>query len=268
MTLAGVYRSASGLTDEAADRLRHRASPLRRKARQGVRLLGRQAELESLRLAARGQAVPTPSVLRCHVTSVRRHSTHALTCRQLKIMMVDMNTSNTVIAKALTFDGKRVNLWSDGVVTFAFSGITGVGAARDPAKVTANLRAGWWIMGDACLYTSEEIGAVITAARKLAARDPSANPGDFRAFVEKALNPEYVVRPVWTTIEADRDGNPRVQCWRLPRIFWPGLAIWRDGAVYSIWCEVGRTGTFGPTGVTFRNLRELTAHLETIKAVA
>lgn len=62
-------------------------------------------------------------------------------------------------------------------------------------------------------------------------------------------------------IEADRDGNPRVRCWRLPRLRWPGLAVWNDGSAYSIWREVGRTGTYAPTGIAFSNLADLSAHL-------
>jgi len=86
------------------------------------------------------------------------------------------------IAKSFTADGKKLLLWADGLVTFGFGfRVPGVGASKAPAAQAADLAAGWWLMGDACLYEASEAARVLKAARKLARSNPNARPGDFRA---------------------------------------------------------------------------------------
>ena len=83
-------------------------------------------------------------------------------------------------------------------------------------------------------------------------------------MMRERLHRGATVRPVWTTLETDRDGKPTVQCWKLPRLRWPGLAVWREKGRYSVWSEIGRSGSYSPSGLSFANLRELTRYLETV----
>ena len=54
----------------------------------------------------------------------------------------------TRLARRALADGKAVILWDDGVVTFAFGfAIRGVGRAREPWAIEADLLAGWAFMG-------------------------------------------------------------------------------------------------------------------------
>lgn len=90
------------------------------------------------------------------------------------------------IAKSRTADNKTLLLWEDGLVTFGFGfRITGIGASKNPDAKAANLAAGWWLMGDACLYDAAEAANIIKVARKLARSNPSARPGDFRALLRQ-----------------------------------------------------------------------------------
>lgn len=94
------------------------------------------------------------------------------------------------IARATTDDGKTLLLFADGMVTFGMGyAIPGIGASKDAEVTRANLAAGWWLISDACLYTSAEVSKALKAARKLARVELSATPGAFREAAERALKP-------------------------------------------------------------------------------
>lgn len=166
------------------------------------------------------------------------------------------------IASRRTAQGHTVLLWPDGEITWRLGTyIKGSPRARGPEQVARALVAGWLVMGDVELYDDDEVPALVAAARWAAERD--GLPGTMRARLRDAERP--VLRPHWVTLEADRDGRPRLQVWRLPRLAWPGLAVWRENGRYELVSQIGRTDSYSSTGIAFRNLRELGAHLETIR---
>lgn len=81
--------------------------------------------------------------------------------------MILATTKPEVVSTRTTFDGKIVELWSDGAMTFG-SGqwVKGAGAARCPEKRAANLRAGFAVMGNVCVLTVAELPAAVASARK------------------------------------------------------------------------------------------------------
>lgn len=113
-------------------------------------------------------------------------------------------------------------------------------------------------MGDIELYNDDEVPALIAAARWTAKR--SGDPGMMRLRLHQSQR----VVPVWTTVEADRDGTPKVQVWRLPRLRWPGLSVWREAGKYSVWAQCSRSDTYTPTGCEFSTLRELSEYLHSV----
>jgi len=74
-----------------------------------------------------------------------------------------VDTTHTRIAVRKTYDGKRVELWSDGVVIIG-NGTFGYSRSR---KV--GLDAGWLVMGDVCLYTLDEVLPLCAAAKRAVA---------------------------------------------------------------------------------------------------
>lgn len=163
------------------------------------------------------------------------------------------------IAMKRTSDGVIVHLWPDGAITWAL-GVYIKGSPRprtDEAREIA-LRAGWLVMGEVEIYDASEVPDLIAAARWTAAR--GGNPGMLRA----RLHAPARLMPYWVTIETDRSGAPVVQTWRLPRMRWPGLVVWREHSEYSVLREIGRTGTHNTTGFKARNLKDLRVVLEKI----
>ncbi len=115
---------------------------------------------------------------------------------------------------------------------------------------------------------------LIEAARKVVrraiARGVQANPGDVRAELFR----KAPLKPHWTTLEADRDGNPTLRVWRLPRLSHPGLAVWdtprnASRGRYEVMTEVRAGGlgqrsegvTYATTGIRFRDLEKLSQYL-------
>jgi hypothetical protein len=91
-----------------------------------------------------------------------------------------MSTTNKaeVIASRKTFDGKTVELWSDGAVTVG-NGMTvrfvkGAGTARTPETRAANVRAGFAVIGNACVLTADELPKAVAAARRAETAGKSA----------------------------------------------------------------------------------------------
>jgi len=85
--------------------------------------------------------------------------------------MITTTSKPEVIATRTTFDGKRVELWSDGMVTSATGQlIKGAGAAHCKVKQAANVRAGFKVFGNVCVFTIDELPQAISAARKAESR--------------------------------------------------------------------------------------------------
>lgn len=173
----------------------------------------------------------------------------------------NMKPTTSVIARRRTAQDSIVCLWSDGSLTWALGRyIKGSPCARTAAQVSVALAAGWLVLGDIDLYNDDELEGLVRAARWTAAR--GGDPGDMR----ERLHGIKPLRPAWVTLETDRDGKPVEQCWRLPRVFWAGLAVFRRAGRYSIWSEIQRTGSFSPTGMEFNNLVDLSAYLLEVRA--
>ena len=93
-----------------------------------------------------------------------------------------MSTETTIIARAKLIDGKSVQLWSDGLVTFAFGfKMRGIGSAQEEWAIKADLAAGWAFMGEAGLFTAAEAPKAIRNIRK-AFRDPFHGRPGFTGF--------------------------------------------------------------------------------------
>ena len=176
-------------------------------------------------------------------------------------------TNTTIIARRQSADDKTVALWSDGAITGGLGiYIKGSPCARTEAACIEALAAGWLVMGDVCLYDFDEVPSLIAAARKIARA--GGDPGDMR----RALAARATLRPTWSVLETDRDGNPTLRVWRLPRVSHPGLAIWDDarggGGRYQVMAEIQRSGTFTPTGVRYHTLAEVAAYLDATSMLA
>jgi hypothetical protein len=97
------------------------------------------------------------------------------------------NADHHVIKNANTADGKRVSLWSDGMVTGLFGHrLSGIPARRgkDEAAVQRNLKAGHLLLGDVELYDVSEIGDLYAAAERAAKID--GQPGTMRLLYGNA----------------------------------------------------------------------------------
>lgn len=165
------------------------------------------------------------------------------------------------VAHRRTADGVVVVLWDDGAVT-GLMGLRLVGVPvvrpRTEAALSVARSAGWMFLGEVEIYDADEIGSLYAACRWAAEHGLSI--GDARARLAGA----HSVRPSWTILSADRDGNPKERVWQLPRLRWPGLAVW-DTCNAALRYEVmdrDRHGTCTTTGFKFATLAELAAHLE------
>ncbi len=180
------------------------------------------------------------------------------------------NETDHEIARRETADGVTVYLWSDGAVTgrmgFALRGVTLV-RPKTAEAIRRERAAGWMLMGDVCLYDLDEVGALYDACRWAARRGLGVAGARERLVNSKGPR----VTPHWEVYQTDRDGNPRVRVWRLPRIAWHGLAVWDEVAPghsrgrYLV-CTVDRDGVAESTGMYFSNLRDLAAYLDEVRA--
>jgi hypothetical protein len=160
-----------------------------------------------------------------------------------------------VIAKRQTADHKTVMLWSDGGLTTGMHGHI-VRPGRTPETIEARRDAGWLVMGWVELYRYEEVPELFEAALW------AVRCGKGSAEMRARMAAPPVLRWVWTTLHADRNGKPTLQVCVLPRLRWPGLAVWRERGKYSVCQEMGhKTGTYAPLGIEFTNLAGLTAYL-------
>lgn len=170
-----------------------------------------------------------------------------------------------IIARRQTADGIGVVVWSDGAITGRLgSALSGVPVVRPrSADAVATSRAvGWMFADEVCLYDADEAGALLDACRWAVTRGLSVT-GARRRFADAA---RPTVRPVWQVIATDRDGNPRERVWRLPRLRWPGLAVFDIGSAahrYQVW-TVDRKDVCEPTGVHFATLGEIAGYLHSL----
>lgn len=173
------------------------------------------------------------------------------------------NTKPHHVAQRLTADGIAVVLWCDGAVTgrlgYALPGVTVVRPSA--AKVEAARAAGRLLLGEVELYDLSEVPALYAACRWAAER--GQGPGAVRARLETVSRP--TVAPAWEVLRADRDGNPTERVWRLPRIRWPGLAVFdacSSTQRYQLMrIDRAERDTCYPTGFKFSTLAALAAHL-------
>ena len=93
-----------------------------------------------------------------------------------------------------------------------------------------------------------------------------------RARLRQLATP--TIRPTWDVVSADRDGRPTERVWRLPRLRWPGLAVFdfpNRAERYEVF-NVHRGDRRAPsdyattTGCRFATLADLAAHLHSIPA--
>lgn len=173
------------------------------------------------------------------------------------------------VAQRLTADGIAVVLWSDGPVTgrmgFALDGVPVARPATNEAREAA-LAAGWLLLGEVALYDYADLGALYAACRWAA--DRGRGPGAVRERLAALSSPR--LRPVWEVYQTDRDGRPTVRVWRLPRVRWPGLAVWdhvsvgAQGARYELF-HVDRDNVGTRTGFRFSRLADLARHLHEVQ---
>lgn len=169
-----------------------------------------------------------------------------------------------VIATRETAEGHSIKLWSDGSLTWTMNQyVAGSPRARTPKNVELALRAGWLVLGDVELYNDSEVPSLVEAARWAA--ESGLGPGEVRERAGKILSSAPVLHPTWTVLEADRDGFPTVRVWRLPRIRWPGLAVWLERGTYTICRQLGRSDTYESTGFAFTNLADVSTFLHSQK---
>ena len=178
-----------------------------------------------------------------------------MSTRHIRCCSCDDHTDH-VVGRRTTADGKRVSLWSDGSLPWALGyAIRGSAHPRTEGQRSRALTAGWLVLGEVCLYDASEVSGLISAARWSADRDGS--PGTMRARLHRSAAP----KPVWEVLQTDRDGRPTSRVWRLPRIQFPGVAIWHERGTYEVMHEIGHTGTFSPTGIRSKTLRGVWAQL-------
>lgn len=172
------------------------------------------------------------------------------------------------VAWGKTADGVKVVLWDDGSITGAMGyELKGFRMVRPRTKRGVAVQAGTMFLDDLSLYDLSELGDAYKAYRWAA--EKGKTHGEARAKFsgkgERAAKGKLI--PDWHVVSADRDGRPKERVWRLPRIRWPGLAVWDHGGKWAGGREryelmnVDRGGTAKTTGVTFRNMQELEKHL-------
>lgn len=181
-------------------------------------------------------------------------------------------TKPHIIATRTDLDGLSVTMWDDGAITGALGiGINGVPIRRPKTteQIEATRRIGRLFMGEVCIYRRAELPGVYAAAERAAKID--GLPGTLRRIMRERAAPRFSLK--WTVAQTDRDGNPTERVCRLPRLMWPGYVVFdfcggpgsKDGR-YVLMIDRRRDGTCEQTGFAFATLRDLYAHLDSIKA--
>jgi len=176
------------------------------------------------------------------------------------------NTEPHIIARRSTLDGIGIVCWDNGAIVGRFgTALPGVPVVRprtDAARA-ASVVAAHLFMGEVEIYDLSETGALYEACRWAALH--GGQPGDVRRRLTKTSAP--TLTPVWTVLSTDRDGTPTERYWRLPRLRWPGLAVWdhvnhgRSGRYEIVAIDRRDSDTCMSTGIFFRTQAELFSHL-------
>lgn len=184
-----------------------------------------------------------------------------------------------VVAERRTFDGHGVELWSDGAILTPFGHrVRGVPMRRPRTSASHRLamRAGWLFMGEACITSDDDLGALYEACVAVAAR--GGEPGDVRTLLRATPSDRATLQPSWTVLSTDARGTPTERVWRLPRMLWPGLVVFdfcggpgSAGGRYVLYQRQRSVGAGGvvddalhPTGFRFSRLSDLEAHLRSL----
>jgi hypothetical protein len=156
-------------------------------------------------------------------------------------------TTDTIIARRSTFDGKHVCLWSDGSLTWAL-GLTIKGSAnpRTAEQRELALRTGWLVLGDVEIHNADEVSALVRAARWTAER--TGLPGDMRTRLAALHAPS--MPGTWSEVTVDHRGVTLERVWRFPRLsVYADFAIWHVRGRYRVLRRMlGTTDTHAPTG--------------------
>ena len=182
-------------------------------------------------------------------------------------------TKPHIIATRTDLDGLHVTMWDDGAITGALGiGIKGVPIRRPKTaeQIEATRRIGRLFMGEVCIHSRAELPAVYAAAERAAKID--GLPGTLRRIYRERAAPRFTLK--WTVEHADTRGQPVERSCRLPRMWWPGLVVFdfcgSTGSArgrYQLWRDDKRDGCCTPTGFQFATMRDLHAHLDSIKAM-
>jgi hypothetical protein len=169
---------------------------------------------------------------------------------------------NHVVRRCRTADDAGLAIWSDGAITLTFGhSVKGLPLRSAKSAQQTQLRrdAARLFAGEVCLYSLEECADLYKAALAVAKR--GGLPGDVRAEFARIVEP--TIRFAWTTLEADNRGDWVVQCTRLDRLRWPGVAIWRTRSHYEVVHAIrGSHGeSYSTTGLKFTDQRAITKHL-------
>lgn len=182
-------------------------------------------------------------------------------------------TESHSVAHRTTADGIIVHLWSDGMVTGALGrGLHGVPLRRPrtPEKHAQAMKAGRLLMGECCLWDASELGALYQACERAARIDNM--PGTVRRLMSEREQALGMPKLDWSVQSTDRNGKPTERAARLPRAFWPGMAVFdfcggpgsQDGRYVLMERVHGSREddpTYKPMGIAFRTLDAMWAHL-------
>jgi hypothetical protein len=184
-----------------------------------------------------------------------------------------------VIAHRLTYDGIGVNLWSDGAITGVLGlKLKGVPIRRPKTQeAAARLRkVGMLALGEVCIRKVDELPALIKAADKAASLDNM--PGTLRRLMREEQDKPAPIKLHWQTLTTDRNGRVTERVAVLPRLRWPGVAVWdycggpgsREGRYGIAYRSKGQGNlgasdvTYEPSGPSFKRLSEVFAFLHTL----
>lgn len=186
------------------------------------------------------------------------------------------NIDQHIIMRRFTADGYEVCLWENGAITGSMGiGLPGVPLAR-PKTPTAEARSmalGLLMHGDLELYDASELPVLHATAKRASLKD--GLPGTMRRmFAETQERAQTFTVPLrWHISRTDSRGVTTERWTTLPRLRWSGLTVFdfcgSEGSargryrIFRLVASHGSDHTVTDTGLAFRTLRDLFAHLET-----
>lgn len=190
-------------------------------------------------------------------------TTHAASC-------TCGNPAEHVIMRRRTADGIDVCLWEDGAITgslgYRLNGVP-LRRPRTAAAIATARRAGRLLLGEVCIHDAADLGELYVAAEAAARGD--GLPGTMRRIYRKRQERRALPPLAWKVTSTDRNGQPTERQAMLPRLRWPGLAVFdycggpgSNGGRYVLCGLVaGTRDTYQATGLAFTRLADLWAHL-------